>query len=418
MSLFKTAADLIAEGKSSEAFDLILKGEVVEDSRDFIANQLGRDVPWWDRADIQPAGSRMSTEPDSWIGHSLLKKAIEGGPPVHNSEWAGQLVVPGKHLVQACEKVLGLRPVWVRGSSILFASEETMLKIWFTGRDKNASAEMVTSSAKLMKHASQLFDRCLTHESAKKGHVFTLVATMHGYRVAQLGTAGNPIERGNYSPETLKAYDHIAQELNAEDPDGRLSILAGEPGTGKTYLIRSLLGECPKAAFIVVPPQMVENLGSPEMLPALVNARDMMDGPMVLILEDGDSCLVARKKLGETAADKTSNMNAISSLLNLGDGILGSVLDLRIVATTNAEEIDLDPAIQRPGRLSIYAKVDALPPNVAAAALSRLTGQKVAFDKSATIAEVYKRAREMGWKPDTKKKKAEKQKQLRLDILT
>ncbi len=49
----------------------------------------------------------------------------------------------------------------------------------------------------------------------------------------------------------------------------------------------------------------------------------------MLIVEDADECLVQRG---------SDNMSTIASVLNISDGILGSILDVRVLATTNAEK--------------------------------------------------------------------------------
>lgn len=367
-----------------------------------LANQIGVEAPWWQQSQFQPAGSRLDISPENFIGHGLLRKAVEGGPPVRSAEWCGKLIVHPTKLLAACCETMGLKPVWIEGDAKngrhLLAANDTMIRLSFYARGKEACISAVSTSPKRMKYASQLFGRLLEHEDPQKGMVYTLAKTMGGYRVSHIGLAGTPIERTNYSQEVLAAYDHIVEDLNTEAPCGRLSILAGAPGTGKTYLVRSLLGAVPKGAFVVIPPHLVEELGSPEILPSLTAAKHEMEGPIVLVIEDADSCLVPRQ-----ANSKTGNMNAISALLNLGDGILGSVLDLRIIATTNAREIEMDPAIKRPGRLCKYASVGPLPPADAAQVLYRLTGKKVAQEeKPTTLAEVYLKARGLGWKPPVK----------------
>jgi ATP-dependent 26S proteasome regulatory subunit len=51
---------------------------------------------------------------------------------------------------------------------------------------------------------------------------------------------------------------------------------------------------------------------------------------------------------GVAAGDKRE---AVSSLLNITDGLKGRMLRLHIICSGNAEMVDLDPAVLRPGRL-------------------------------------------------------------------
>jgi AAA family ATPase len=181
--------------------------------------------------------------------------------------------------------------------------------------------------------------------------------------------------------------------------------MRGSPGTGKTHLIRAMLLEVPDAMFVLISPEMVTNLAGPELLPVLLQNRGCATGPIVLILEDADKCLVARDK---------DNMNSIQSLLNLGDGILGSLLDLRIIATTNAHELHMEEALMRPGRLSKMLEVGPLDPKTAQGIFKRLLPDQpiptelcpMAKDTSnwkMTLAEAYALARRHGWAPDERK---------------
>ena len=60
----------------------------------------------------------------------------------------------------------------------------------------------------------------------------------------------------------------------------------------------------------------------------------------------------------------------------MGDGIMGAMLDARIVATTNAQTEDLDPAIVRPGRLCRRIDIGELCYEQACEVYERLVGSK------------------------------------------
>ena len=354
---------------------------------------------WWEGASLPPGGSDVRFNLDAWIGAPMLHKALGGGPALHMGNWDGNLIVRHEALTQhlmAAYKVKPLRHSYSdRASSTLYGSPETMLSVEvITEEVPRAYLQMATTSKEDISKLSKLAAGILQRDDPKRGFVFALAAGMSGYNLKRIGAAGTPLERGNYPEGVLKQYDHVVADLKADSPCGRLVIMAGIPGGGKTFLARSLLADVPNAAFVVVPPHLVKDLGSPELIPALVSAKDHgFDGPIVLVLEDADKVLVNRQ---------AGDMAAISSLLNLGDGILGGVLDARILATTNAAELDMDEATRRKGRLCQYMSIGQLSPEHATSVMRRLTGQKITANRPVALAEVYHAARDYGWVPPSK----------------
>ena len=77
----------------------------------------------------------------------------------------------------------------------------------------------------------------------------------------------------------------------------------------------------------------------------------------------------------------------------LADGILGHVLDLRVVVTTNAKKIEIDPALLRPGRLASRIEVARFSEEFAASVYERLKGEAAPKLGRSTLAEVYQAAR-------------------------
>jgi len=359
----------------------------------------GAEDSWWQKGRFPGFGERFEVDPTFWIGIAGLKESFEGGPPLQVATWEGNLGVPLQQLFQAVSQVLGCHLVRIvdhgnNNGHFLFVSEKSMLDIRLSEKGAYISIKAGSFDEEVTKKASQLFGRCVIPDDPRKGLVFTLISTMSGYSISRLGLAGTPLERGNYNPGVLSAYDHVVEDLNTESPCGRLTILSGTPGTGKTYVVRSLLSAVTNAAFILVPPHLMKELSGPEILPALTQAKNEFNGPIVLIIEDADQCLVERKE---------GDMSAISSMLNLGDGILGSILDVRILATTNAKTLEMDEATRRPGRLCRYIPIGLLDKASAEAALSRLVGRSVPQQQGQmTLAEVYSKARVLGWKPPPK----------------
>jgi len=356
-------------------------------------------ISWWEDAKIPNLGTNVRFDLDSWIGASMFRKALGGGPPLHTGRWEGNLIVRPEKLLNHMVKAYGVAPLRYQhashGQVTILGSNETLMSIDIDNPDTpRAYIQAATVQTEMMKKLAKLARGILVPDDPRKGYVFALAAGMGGYQLSRIGAAGTPLERGNYTPDILARYDHVVADLKADSPCGRLVIMSGIPGGGKTFIARALLADVPNAAFVVVPPHLVKDLGSPELIPALVQAKNYgSDGPIVLVLEDADKVLVNRE---------AGDMAAISSLLNLGDGILGGVIDARILATTNASTLEMDPATRRAGRLCSYMSVGELEPGHATQILRRLTGKEIKANKKVSLAQVYYAARKHGWVPPPK----------------
>ena len=312
---------------------------------------------WWRQLSLPHLGEHFDLSPHTWIEAPLLRAALDGGPPVLSMSTAN---------------------------------------IHFSAQGKWVNIRMATADRELLDRCKAFFKEHVLPDDENAGIVYTLAKKQGTYVVNQTGTAGIPLERGNYSDVVLDGYDFIVSEMNTDSPTGRLTVLSGSPGTGKTYIVRSLLRESKDATFVLISPHLVKELGDPEILPCLTALKEDVTGPMVLILEDADQCLAPRQ---------AGNMSTVQALLNLGDGILGSILDMRILATTNAKTGDFDEAVRRPGRLSRHLEVGLLNAKTANAVVERLladvqpSNPVERFSSDTSLAEAYARARAAGWKP-------------------
>jgi hypothetical protein len=229
------------------------------------------------------------------------------------------------------------------------------------------------------------------------GTVHILGETENGLRLFELGYAGVSFEKENYEEGVASSFDYVIEELESSAPSGRLTLLGGIPGSGKTYFLRGLVNQVKNAIFVFVPAQMVELLSNPSFIPTLLQTAEEEDGgTIILIIEDADSILITRG---------SDNMSSINALLNLTSGLLGDMIDIRVIATTNAKKLDIDEAIMRSGRLSQHISINDISEEKAQEIFIRLIGKEEKYEGKPRLSDIYKKAREYGWKPQSKKKR-------------
>lgn len=246
------------------------------------------------------------------------------------------------------------------------------------------SCKFTSKDEKKIKDIHCFFARNIKKPEVKKGSIYMMSQSGGSLDTRFLGTNFVPLERDNYTPEVLDGYDKIVVEFNKAEPNGCIVVANSPAGLGKTYLLRSLLGEIRDSIFVYMPPSLISDLAGPSLISCLMDlAEQETDGKkknIILILEDADQILAPR------AMD---NMGSISNLLNLTDGMLGKILNIRIIATTNTSETKFDKAIMRPGRLCAHLKLGLLSREHGARIYERITGKTIVMKKEHTLAEVY-----------------------------
>lgn len=169
--------------------------------------------------------------------------------------------------------------------------------------------------------------------------------------------------------------EHLREDMVdsiSSKSDSGLYLLHGQPGTGKTSFIKTVLSEVKNKA-IYITPGFAEHLSSPDLIGVL------MDHPeSVLVIEDAETVLMKR------AAD---NSNAVSNLLNLTDGFPADFLKLNIICTFNTKLDDIDPALLREGRLKGIHEFTKLSISKAHELADHL-GKEIEITRPMTLAEI------------------------------
>ena len=149
--------------------------------------------------------------------------------------------------------------------------------------------------------------------------------------------------------KSKKISDFIEQKHSTH---GNLVLFHGQPGTGKTqylkFLIKSHSSNSKK--FIYLPNKVFQTIDMPSFIDFFSSHEDS-----ILIIEDAESLLINRE----------SGNASISTLLNLTEGLLGDALKLKVLCTFNCSISEIDPALQRKGRLFNSIEFKKLDKNLA-----------------------------------------------------
>jgi hypothetical protein len=344
-----------------------------------------------------------------WSELSLIKKAVQSGNPVVHSRFAYAKINDDEKLINILKEQFDYSLLF---KSIELKNSTKVMQSYFVSNDGDiyfynfeggdGEVHIYSSDETKVINILKMLKQETTNYNRNK-YIHVLVATKDGFGLSKLGTAHQQLMEDNYEDEAIKGYKFAIEQMNSKNPFGRIVILNGDSGTGKSYMVRGLINSIDNALFVVVPPSLLVELSGPSLIKIIADSRGDLEeespGPIVLICEDADEILQPRG---------FDNMAHISSLLNFGDGILGNLLDIRIITTTNAKKFKLEKALLRPGRLCKQIDVGNLPPDKANAVYERLTGLKMAFEKDVSLAEVYEKATIKDDKDDSVKKDEQK----------
>lgn len=219
----------------------------------------------------------------------------------------------------------------------------------------------------------QLLKNCIIKD--EKSYFYTIGITRFGYKLEQHETTNNEIDINiNYGSGFETQYKTMLNKIETSH-DG-LYLLWGEPGTGKTTLIRKLIGEVKNKKVIYIPAFMVGHLSKPEFIGFLKKYKNM-----ILLLEDAEHVIQDRSTVN-------SDHGAISNILNMTDGLLNDIIKVQIIATFNTKKENLDKALLREGRLKFEHEFNKLNIEDAQKVVDNLKLDYTVEDKM-SLAQIY-----------------------------
>lgn len=140
-------------------------------------------------------------------------------------------------------------------------------------------------------------------------------------------------------------------------------LLKGEPGVGKTLMVRSIARECKAKIYVINGPEVVGSRpGESEQAlrrifaAALRHASSERRQPCVIFIDEIDSLCPARVAAGDGASGSVHEGRIVTQVVALFDKIRASRHRVVVVAATNRPNA-IDPALRRPGRFDLEMEV-------------------------------------------------------------
>lgn len=191
------------------------------------------------------------------------------------------------------------------------------------------------SLQEIQKEYTEIYEKLPKVEEAPKPAHVKLVAYDNGYYC--ISSAVNKVDLNIdelYNDDFKPVYEELLKFINTRSSG--LVILRGTKGTGKTSMIRHLTSNYPNE-YIIVTNAVASHLANPEFISFMIEHKDS-----IFILEDCEQILMERSE--------NSFGNAIANILNMTDGLMSDIFNVKFICTFNADITKIDSALLRKGR--------------------------------------------------------------------
>jgi hypothetical protein len=187
-----------------------------------------------------------------------------------------------------------------------------------------------------LEEADLIFSRFREKTKREPREMNLIIRTSAGFELNPMEIKKTKLDLDLFYEDDFRETDALIIKRLGKKNDKGIVLLHGLPGTGKTTYLRHLIGRI-KKKILFIPPAVATGLLSPDFVQLL------MDNPeSVLIIEDAENVIMDRK---------LDSGSAVSSLLNISDGLMADCLNVQLICTFNSPLAMIDSALLRKGRL-------------------------------------------------------------------